>query len=123
MKKLIIIFFLFSIVSCTSTKYNLSQDKGNFSKVKAGEKYSVFDLKENKSVIIVTSIEQDSIIGNNKDQRVSIAKKDINDIVKNQTGASVILAAAGATIIYVVYLIVKGVKDTAEKIGNSLPPL
>ncbi|SFI24986.1 hypothetical protein SAMN05443292_1941 [Halpernia frigidisoli] len=114
---------MLATVSCASIKYNLSQDKGNFSEIKAGEKYSVFDLKDNKSIINVTSIQNDSIIGTNKDQRVSIAKKDIKDIVKNQTGATVKLATVGAAVIYGAYVILKGVKDTAESIGRALPPL
>ena len=82
MKNILQILFLFSIISCTSIKYNITENKGNFSEIKAGEKYSVYDLQDRKSIINVTSVPKDSITGTHKDQRISIAKKDIKDIVK-----------------------------------------
>lgn len=107
-------------VSCVSTKYNLYENQGNFNNIQAGTRYTVYDKSDRKFLIDVTSVEKDSIIGNRKEQRIAIAKKDIKEIKKNKTGATVILISGTAGLLILTYVIVDAALDIAEGFGNAI---
>ncbi len=68
-------------------------------------------------VIDVTSVEKDSIIGIHKKQRISIAKKDIKEIDKIKTGATIALVGSGITLIGITWWLVEFTKTAGETIG------
>lgn len=104
MRFLVTFFIIFCFTSCFSTQYNAEENKGNFDKVLAGNKYTIFDKDNKKVSFTVTSVEKDSIRGSNKNTSIAIAKNDIKNIRKNNTAGTVLIvggAVAGVTVITV----------------------
>lgn len=115
MKYLIPFLIIFCFTSCFSTRYIAEKHKGNFDKVRAGNKYTVLDKNDKKVTLTLTSVEKDSIRGTKKTLPYSIAKNDIKRIRKNNTAGTVLIAggaAAGVTIITVTLLnLIRGNSD------------
>lgn len=104
MKILVTFFIILCFTSCFSTQYNVEEHKGNFDKVRAGNKYTIFKKDNKKVSFTVTSVEKDSIRGSNKNTSIAIAKNDIKNIRKNNTAGTVLIvggAVAGVTVITV----------------------
>ena len=99
MKNIFALLIILMSVSCVSTKYNMEKNQGNFDQVQAGAKYAVYDFNDNKSVIDITSVENDQIIGTHNKQTISIAKKDIKEIKKIKTTGSIVLVTAGVALV------------------------
>ena len=66
MKNLIILIITLMSISCVSTKYKVDKTPNNFTKIEVGTKCTVYDKSDHKFFIDVTSVEKDSIIGNQK---------------------------------------------------------
>lgn len=104
MKFIIPILIILCITSCFSTQYVAQKHHGNFDHVRAGNKYVILNTDNEKISLNVTSIEKDSIRGNQKKVPFAIAKNDIKKIRKNNTAGTVLIAggaAAGITIVTV----------------------
>lgn len=71
----------------------------NFTNIQVGNKYTIYDLKDHKFFVDVNSVTNDSIIGSHKNQRIALAKKDIKEIKKNKTTATVALIGGSVVII------------------------
>ena len=117
MRNLVAIFIILTSISCVSNQYNVAEHKGNFNQIQAGTKYAVYDFNNHETVIDVTSIEKDSIVGTHKKQMISIAKKDIKDIDKIKTGATIALVGSGITVIGITWWLVDLAKTASETIG------
>ena len=117
MKTIVALLMILLSVSCVSNQYNIAEHQGNFNQIQAGTKYAVYDLKNRKMVIDVTSVEKDSIIGIHKKQPISIAKKDIKEIDKIKTGATIALVGSGVTLIGITWWLVEFTKTAGETIG------
>lgn len=100
MKNLILFIAVFTMYSCVATKYDAGYDANNFSKISTGNKYSVYDTTDQKTVMVVTSIEADTLRGTSNNLPFAIAKKDIRKIKKNQPLATAALVA-GSTVVIV----------------------
>ncbi len=112
MKNLIALLIILLLSSCVSTKYNIDQNKGNFDQVQAGTKYAVYDLNNRKTVMDVTSIEDDKIIGINKKETISIAKKDIKEVKKIKTTGTIVLATIGVAVLTTAIVLIDYAKGT-----------
>ena len=118
MKNLITLLSLLMAVSCVSNKYNIAENKGNFDQIQAGTRYAVYDLNNNKSIIEVTSVEKDSIMGTRKKQLISIAKKDIKEIKKIKTTGTIVLATFGTAVIATALVLINYSKESSPKPTN-----
>ena len=118
MKNLITLLSLLMAVSCVSNKYNIADNKGNFDQIQAGTRYAVYDLNNNKSIIEVTSVEKDSIMGTRKKQFISIAKKDIKEIKKIKTTGTIVLATFGTAVIATALVLINYSKESSPKPTN-----
>ena len=105
-------------VSCVSNKYNIDENKGDFDQIQAGTRYAVYDLNNNKSIIEVTSVEKDSIMGTRKKQFISIAKKDIKEIKKIKTTGTIVLATFGTAVIATALVLINYSKESSPKPTN-----
>ena len=117
MKNSIFLFLILMTVSCVANKYNVTANKGNFDQIEAGTKYAIYDFNNNKSIIEVTSVEKDSIVGNHKKEVISIAKKDIKEIDKIKTSSTVILIGSGVAVVAATWWLVDFTKTAGETIG------
>ena len=117
MNKILLALVLTSTISCVSTKFNVYETPADFSKIKAGTKYTFYDLKDNKSFITVTSVDNDSIVGIRKKERIAISKRDIKEIKKNKTGATVSLFGGGALLIGLTWALVDVTRNVLGTIG------
>ncbi|GEM_PF-5389820 len=77
------------LCACVSSPYVSKYDKENFNEVRAGKTYQFFHDDDLMAKMNVTSIEKDSIIGIEKDQRRALAKNKISRIRKNNTAGTV----------------------------------
>jgi uncharacterized membrane protein YjfL (UPF0719 family) len=118
MKFLVALLIMLCFVSCFSTQYIAEKHYGNFDKVKAGNKYTILDTYNKKVSLNVTSVEKDSIRGNQKNIPFAIAKNDIKRIKKNNTAGTVLIAGgavAGVTIITVALInLIRGDSDNSS---------
>ena len=74
MKKNAAVLLSISILtSCVTNNYRSSNGTKDFSLVKSGAKYNIYDQKFQKHTIIIQSIEQDSIKGLKGTQNFVIA--------------------------------------------------
>ncbi|WHF50967.1 hypothetical protein QGN23_11065 [Chryseobacterium gotjawalense] len=117
-------FFYFLILlisaSCVSTKYSVYTNQENFDNIQAGTRYTVYDKSDRKFFVDVTSVEKDSIIGTRKNQRIAIAKKDIKEIDKNKTGATVILIGGTVGLLVTAYIIADTMRALGEGFGRVI---
>ncbi|QOW10909.1 hypothetical protein Q73A0000_11335 [Kaistella flava (ex Peng et al. 2021)] len=116
MKYFYYLLILLVSVSCVSTKYNVYQNHGNFDKIQAGTRYTVYDKSNRKFFVDVTSVKKDSIIGTRKQQPIALAKNDIKEIKKNKTGATVALVGGGVVLVAATWALV----DFARNIGGTI---
>ena len=117
MKNLVFLFLSLMAVSGVSNQYNVAEHQGNFNQIQAGTKYAVYDFNNRETVINVTSIERDSIIGILKKQQISIAKKDIKEIDKIKSGATFALVGSGVAVIAITWWLVDFTKAAGEAIA------
>lgn len=96
------------------------QIRGNFDNIQAGTRYTVYDKSDHKFFVDVTSVEKDSIIGTRKNQRIAIAKKDIEEINKNKTGATVILIGGTVGLLVITYIIADTMRALGEGFGHVI---
>lgn len=121
MKKIVIfLLILISMFSCRSTKYNLQKNRDDFSKIKAGKTYVFWNIANEKQKMEVTSIEKDSIVGNFKNERTVLAKRNIRTIKKNNTAGTVILSMWGAGSIVLLYVIMDTAKEVGQAFGQAI---
>lgn len=120
MKKVLSCLILVASISCVSTKYNVYEKPNNFENIHAGNKYTFYDLQDHKSFITVTSVDKDSIVGIRKKERIAINKRDIKEIKKNKTGATVALIGSSAVIIGGILIIVEVAKTGRDLLADVL---
>lgn len=101
--------------SCTSLKYSAAEHPDDYKNVKAGSKYIFHQNNGSKATMTVTSIARDSIIGTSRKDRISIAKNNIKEIRKDNSGLAVIIAAGGiAGAAVIISATVKASEDLAD---------
>ena len=121
MKKiLLLLLILISMFSCRSTKYNLQKNRDNFSKINAGKTYVFWNIANEKQKMEVISIVKDSIIGNFKDQRIALAKRNVRTVKKNNTAGTVILSIWEAGSIVLIYVLIDAAKDIGKAFGQAI---
>jgi len=118
MKIFILSLLTFCTMSCVSTKYNIAKTQGTFDKIKAGTKYKFYDLQDRKSVITVSSVEKDSIIGTENKSRIAVSRNSISKIRKNNTAGTVILVGTAVGFVAVTAVIFTALRD----IGSVFAP-
>lgn len=114
MKNLILLFVVIALNSCVATKYDAGYDANNFARISTGSKYQVYDKANHKTVMVVTSIEADSLRGTRENKPFAIAKKDIFKIKKNNPWATVGLVAGGTAAVVVLAVAVTTVAVLSE---------
>ena len=117
MKIVLSALLVVSMISCVSTKYNVYKTPHNFANIQAGTKYTFYDFNNRKSFITITSVDKDSIVGVRKKERIAISKRDIKEIKKNKTGATVALVGSGALLLGVTWGLVEATRNVLGTIG------
>lgn len=105
------------MMSCVSMKYNVYETPDNFANVHAGTKYTFYDFNDRKSFVTITSVDKDSIVGIRKKERIAVSKRNIKEIKKNKTGATVSLIGGGALLIGVTWALVDVTRNIEGTIG------
>ncbi len=90
--------------SCQQVTYNDNPELNTYTDLQAGKPYTLNLKNKNTVRMNFTNLTKDSLIGNHKNKRISVAKKDLassRNIQKNRliTTASVIGAAGVAALI------------------------
>lgn len=121
MRNILILGILFLSLSCSSYRYRQETNKGDFSRLAAGERY-VFWQKDNaKTRMRIYSVNNDSIVGFQRNERIVLAKKDIATVRKNNTAGTVILASVGTGSIILLGVFFKAIGDIGKGIGKTDP--
>ncbi|KQS95251.1 hypothetical protein [Chryseobacterium sp. Leaf394] len=123
MKNTILFSVFIFCASCTSLKYSAVENPDDYKNVKAGNKYIFHQNNGSKTKITITSIARDSIIGTSRKDRISIAKNDIQEIRKDNSGLAIIIAAGGiagaAVIISATVKASEDLVDTFAAVGSG----
>ncbi|MGC4128950.1 MAG: hypothetical protein QM564_05180 [Bergeyella sp.] len=61
---------LLTLFSCNSLKYDISENKGDFSQIRAGERYVVHSVNNERQKIDVSAVKRDSITGTFRNQNI-----------------------------------------------------
>lgn len=119
------IALIFSVVlilaSCSSIKYDAGKKTATMDRVQAGQNYTVFTHQNEKYLIQVTSIDKDSLVGLYRKERLSIAKKDIHLIRKNNTAGTVLLVGGLVSSAILVGVSFNKVVDVAQAVAPGPP--
>lgn len=116
-------------VSCSTTKYYYTRGYSGFNDLKINKKYWVYGKDDQKTSMIITSVEKDSIKGyqrtppkpsatpwresdnQNNIKQLAFAKKYIAKIKKPQPAGTVAIVAGGAVGVGIItYYFVEGMK-------------
>lgn len=121
MKKIAAVLLSISILtSCVTNNYRSSNGTKDFSLVKSGAKYNIYDQKFQKHTIIIQSIEQDSIKGLKGAQNFVIAKEDVRKITQFNPTKTIMLAGGVALFVASGIVIIKAMLKGSEALGNII---
>lgn len=114
---LAMVLFLFS---CSSNKYNVKSNPGNFESLNAGKTYVFFHQNDLKTQMEITSIKNDSIIGLHNKSRIALAKNTIWKVRKNNTAGTVILVGTSVGLIAVSVVIFSAIAEVGRAFGHTI---
>lgn len=120
MKNIIFLTALILCASCTSLKYSAAENPDHYKNIKAGNRYIFHQNDGSKTAMTITSIAKDSIIGIKRKDKISIAKNNIKEIRKDNSGVAIIIAAGGvAGAAVIISATVKASDDLADTLAAA----